>query len=362
MNKHGGYKGDPNRVIDFSVNISPFGPPDSVKQGIMESLEEIERYASIDGEEYRSLLKKAFSLDPVHPGELIIGNGAMELIYLFARSIRPKTVLLIQPTFNEYQRAFELVGTKVEHFILEESGGFSIPKEQLMNKLQNLKPKVLLLCSPNNPTGKRHSRELLNAIAWEMKEWEGLLFVDESFEEFVLDEEKYENKEPNQFPIEMSPLDNLFILRSLTKFYGIPGLRLGYGIGGEALINKLLQYKEPWTVNTFAFKALEKIALEKEYPLQLACWLKEEKAYLENHFEDLKHLGLKIYPSSVNFYLGKITGMPAKLLQEKLLDSGIYIRTCEDFQGLSHEHFRFSVRTRKDNEKLIWELEKLLNC
>lgn len=362
MNKHGGYRGDHNKVIDFSVNISPFGPPESVKQGVIESLEEIERYPSIDGEEYRSLLQKAFSLDKVYPQELIIGNGAMELIYLFARSLRPKTMLLVQPTFNEYQRAFELVGTKVEHFILEETEDFSIPKEKLMKILQDRKPEVLLLCSPNNPTGIRYSTEILSGIARGMKDWQGLLFVDQSFEEFVLEEKKWGHELHNQFSLENYSMDNLFILRSLTKFYGIPGLRLGYGIGGKALIEKLLQYKEPWTVNTFAFKALEKIAVERDYPVKLADWLKEEKAYLENHFQEFKHLGLKVYPSSANFYLGKIAGMPAKLLQEKLLATGIYIRTCEDFHGLGHEHFRFAVRTRKDNAKLIWELGNLLNC
>ncbi|NBG87105.1 pyridoxal phosphate-dependent aminotransferase [Isachenkonia alkalipeptolytica] len=375
MNKHGGYLGNKEQVIDFSVNISPFGPPESVKQGIMESLEAIEKYPSIDGEDYRYLLQKAFSLDKLDPRQLIIGNGAMELIYLFARSLKPKRVLLVQPTFNEYQRAFELAGTKVEYFILEESSGFSIPEDQLMKKLENLKPEALLLCSPNNPTGVYYEKKLLQRIAHVMSTWEGILFVDESFEEFVLDEDLYGNEESTLFSAEDSSGDNtgsetaplyntgimnMFILRSLTKFYGIPGLRLGYGIGHSSLIEKLLEHKEPWTVNTFAFKALEKIVFEKEYPRHLTEWLKEEKNYLEKHFQELRNLGLIIYPSSVNFYLGKIPGISAKLLQEKLLEAGIYIRTCEDFHGLDHEHFRFALRMRKDNEKLIQALEKLL--
>ena len=350
MNKHGGYQGNNEQVIDFSVNISPFGPPESVKQGIRESLEDIEKYPSIDGGDYRYLLQTAFLPDNLDLRQLIIGNGAMELIYLFARSLKPKTVLLLQPTFNEYQRAFELAGSKVEYFILEESSGFTIPENQLIKKLQVLKPEVLLLCSPNNPTGVRYNKKLLQRIGRVMSAWEGILFVDESFEEFVLD----------KAPSGTSGLKNIFILRSLAKFYGIPGLRLGYAIGNRMLIEKLLKHKEPWTVNTFAFKALEKIAIEKEYPHQLAVWLREEKNYLEKHFQVFENAGLKIYPSSVNFYLGKIPGISAKLVQEKLLEAGIYIRTCEDFQGLDDEHFRFAVRMRKDNEKLIEGLEKLL--
>ncbi len=360
MNKHGGYKGDSKKVIDFSVNISPFGPPESVKQGIVESLEEMERYPSIDGEDCCDLLKKGFSLEHVHPQELIIGNGAMELIYLFARSLKPRKVLLVQPTFNEYQRAFELVGTRVEHFILEEREDFAIPKDQLIKKLQGLKPEVLILCSPNNPTGARYGNEMLTGIVREMKEWGGVLFLDESFEEFVLREEKTEEKESNPTLLQQSPMDNVFILRSLTKFYGIPGLRLGYGIGSKDLINKMLQNKEPWTVNTFAFKALEKIAMDRKYPLQLEKWLRDEKAYLKTQFEALENRGLKIHPGSANFHLGKIPGTSAKVLQDKLLEMGIYIRTCEDFRGLDHEHFRFALRTRKDNEKLIRALGKLL--
>ncbi len=350
MNKHGGYQGNKEQVIDFSVNISPFGPPQSVKQGIMESIETIEKYPSIDGGDYRYLLQEAFSLDKLDPRQLIIGNGAMELIYLFARSLKPERVLLIQPTFNEYQRAFELVGTKVEYFILEENSGFTIPEDRLIKKIQNLKPEVLLLCSPNNPTGVRYDKKLLKGIARELSDWGGILFVDESFGEFVLDKDPYGT----------TGINNIFILRSLTKFYGIPGLRLGYGIGHSSLIEKLLEHKEPWTVNTFALKALEKIAAEKEYPRQLADWLREEKTYLEKHFQALENPGLKIYPSYVNFYLGKIQGIPAKLVQEKLLEAGIYLRTCEDFQGLDHEHFRFAVRTGKDNEKLIQGFRKIL--
>ena len=244
MNKHGGYFGEEKKkVIDFSVNINPLGVPEKLISELKESLTELVRYPEIDGESAKKTLAEKLNVEKEC---LILGNGATELIYLFARAVRPEKVLIVQPTFTEYDRAFELNGGTVINFTTDEQKDFSIDTYKLINELDRIKPKVLVICNPNNPTGIFTDREIFTPVLDKLKEIGAYLFIDESFIDFT-DRQPY------------APLIDsyqIFILRSMTKTYAIPGLRLGYGLASKEIITEMIKIKEPWTINSLSLSSV----------------------------------------------------------------------------------------------------------
>lgn len=269
MNKHGGYYGEnQEKVLDFSVNINPIGITEKVKEKLIESINTINRYPEIDGESVKKVLADRLN---VEISQVIIGNGATELIYLFARAFSPNKVVIIQPTFNEYFRAFKLTGSNIYNYKLTYFNDFNLEVNTLLNYLKKTKPDLLILCNPNNPTGRFvRYKDLLPVISY-IKGIGSYLLIDESFIDFT-DEESYVNL-VKEYPI--------FILRSMTKFYSIPGLRIGYDIANSNIIKKLNEYKEPWTINSFALSIVPTILDDEVFYKESKKWLQVEKSYLK---------------------------------------------------------------------------------
>ncbi len=183
MNKHGGYYGkDKDKVIDFSVNINPLGISTRVKDEIIEALDNIDRYPEIDGESSRKVIAEDLGL---REEEVILGNGAIELIYLFANGVKPKRVMVIQPTFNEYERAFKIAGSEIIHFQRDNENKFNLNIKSLISELKKHKPDVLVLCNPNNPTGSFIEIEEFYTVLDSLKDIGAYLFLDESFIDFT---------------------------------------------------------------------------------------------------------------------------------------------------------------------------------
>ncbi len=345
MNKHGGYfGGNADSVIDFSVNVNPLGISPKLVESLKKNLEDIVRYPEIDGETGKNLLSK--TLD-IHINQIILGNGATELIYLFAKAIKPNKVLIVEPTFTEYRRAFEINGSSIYQFVVSRNKDFNMDIDDLLNEIKFIQPDVLVICNPNNPTGGFIEKEKIKAILETLNKMQSFLFIDESFIDFT-------NKDSCKEYISKYPL---FILRSMTKFYAIAGLRLGYGLAHKDLTAKLNIFKEPWTVNSLALQSIPVLLDDKEYKEMTLKWLQEEKDFLFRELTKLNYL--KVFKSSSNFFLCMLTDGDAEKLQNYLLEQGIYIRTCEDFYGLSNSYFRIAVRTHDENLMLINILKKL---
>lgn len=339
LNKHGGYFGDKKeKVMDFSVNINPLGVPPKLMEELAEELPKLISYPEIDGKTAKETLSKHLNIST---DQIILGNGATELIYLFARAIEASRVLTIQPTFTEYVRAFQVAGSNIYHFYAYERESFRIDMTALLVNIEKVEPEVVVLCNPNNPTGVFHSPEELMPLLEFIKNKNIYLFIDESFIDFT-------DKTSLISYIEEYPI---FILRSMTKTYGIPGLRLGYGLGNGDIISKLNSMKEPWTINSLALKAVDILLEDEDYKDRTQKWYEEEKSFLFNGLSSINNI--EVFPSEGNFYLCKLKNTLGKDLKEALLKDGIYIRTCEDFRGLSDKFIRIAVRSREENEKLI---------
>ena len=349
MNIHGGYHGDRKEMTDLSININPFGPPKDLKRGMEEVFSSLGRYPSIDGREYEKGLKERFLIE----GEVILGNGAMELIYLFARAFKGGRALIIQPTFNEYQRAFTLAGVEVSHFYFQEEEDFQLNLKKLERHIEKEAPDLLILCHPNNPTGTMQGDQTLIDLCVLLERRSIPLMLDGSFVDFL---EGGWQRVPK---VVRSYLSRKGMgICSLTKFYGIPGIRLGYAFGAPKLIGDMRKIKEPWTMNRFAFYALEWILKDRSFERETWEWMKREGLWLKEALKKVK--GIRAYPSGANFTLIRILEETEESLQSSLLEKGIYIRSCTDFNGLDHRYYRFALGKRGENEKIIRALQEAL--
>ena len=350
-------------ILDYSSNINPYGIPESLKKRITENLEILERYPDPD---YVELRQKLSNLNKVNLSDIILGNGATEIIFLFMKVINPKKILIVSPTFGEYERAVKATGIsgdienkkiEIEYFELKESDDFKLNIGNLKNELEN-KYDLLIICNPNNPTGKFLKLAQTEEILKECNKYDTKLFIDEAFIEFLADgmKESIINTEENK--------KNLFVTRAFTKFFAIPGLRLGYGMYfDKELEKKISEKKEPWSVNNFAEMAGLTVLDDAEYIEKTLKWIAEEKIYM---YEKLNKIsGMKVYETEVNFITGKIDeklfseGLNVKILREKMLEQGILIRDASNFKFLDERFFRLAIKDRASNERVIEAMKEI---
>jgi threonine-phosphate decarboxylase len=214
--------------------------------------------------------------------------------------------------------------------------------------------KMVFFCNPNNPTSVLTPVEKLTEIVERALEKDILVFLDEDFLEFVDEGEKFSLiGRIKEFP-------NLFVLRSFTKIFGLTGLRVGYGIASEEITSILLNAKIPWNVNCLAQAAAVAALKDKEHLTKTLALVREEKAFLLRGLAQFK--AFKIYPPDANFIFMDIrkSGYTSAQLKEKMLGYGVLIRDCSSFAGLGEYFIRIAVKTRRENERLLESLKKIV--
>ncbi|MFN4197123.1 MAG: pyridoxal phosphate-dependent aminotransferase [Caldimicrobium sp.] len=333
----------PVEIIDLSSSVNPL-LYDYLKDKGLDLYKYLEYYPDPECTELKKLLEKIHSLDWKY---FLIGNGSFELIQAFLQFILPKntTVLLLEPTFIGYRYILsKRKDIKIETFIhLEVKEHLNYIEKFLKN---NTSPKVVLLCNPQNPTGAVYFKsDLISLLLNTSNSSKTYFLVDEAFIDFK--EEESLIKEVKNFP-------NLFVFRSLTKFYGMAGLRLGYIAGNKNILNKLKNFLPTWNVNTLA-QFLAKFLLLDEYFKKniLEYFLKEKETFEEK----LRTLGVKFWPSVANYYLlylRKGEEFYNWLLKEK----GILVRSCYNFTGLDANYIRVSLKRKEENLKFLFALEE----
>ena len=336
-------KNSDQSILDFSSNINPLGIPISVKKTLKKNFDTIQNYPDLDSSELISSLKKYTHLDK---SNLVVGNGAIEIIYNFCFAfLSEKKVLISIPTFQEYETAAKLNNSKISYF---KTLNLSEDMESFI--LQIPKNGCVFICNPNNPTGKLLSKKHLLRIIQRAQKFSSFVFVDECFIELV--------PESNESVISyVKKYDNLFVLRSLTKSFGFPGLRVGYAAASKQIVEILNKIKIPWSVNSLA-QAAAKISVEnKSHLTKSKSVIKKELNYLKNKINKLDDF--KCHDSSTNFILIK-TIHDSTQLQKKLLENKILIRDCKNFRGLNNHYFRIAVKSHKDNLKLVKALENII--
>jgi len=329
------------KFLDFSANINPLGLTSQVKEAIYKNFGSILHYPD---PEAKNITRKIAQYWGIKEENVLVGNGSIELIYLIMSAFKPKTTLIPIPTFSEYERAARCIKSKIYFLRL---------KEKLRFELQGTKinqADILFLCNPNNPTGNLILTDyrIIEKLPCE------LVIVDEAFMDFLPDEKKHTliwKAQKNK---------RIIVLRTFTKFFALAGIRIGYLVAHQSIVNKLWQYKIPWSVNSLAQIAGEILLKDRYYFKAAHLIIEKERNFLSAQLKKIK--GLKVYPSVTNFLLFKIEKdkISANDLTKRLLKEGILVRDCSNFRNLNNKFIRVAVRNRKENQRLIVALREIL--
>ncbi len=349
-NKHGGniyevakkYGLKEEEILDFSSNINPLGISKKALKGLKDNLKHIVRYPDSNSTKLRETIGRYHSINPEN---ILVGNGATALIHHIPRVLRPKRVLMPVPTFSEYESACKASGAKIKYLKLEEADDFRIDEEKLIHCLDNAG--LLFLCNPNNPTGRLLPRKDILRIVDEAQKKDVIVVLDEVFIDYA---------ERESLIKDAARKKNLIVLRAFTKFFAMPGLRLGYLAANNELIKRLKQTIGPWPVNSLAQAAGVISLSDKAYIKNSICYVKKEAEFLLKGLSMID--GLTPFPTTTNFILVKIKnyGLDVPMLYNILAKKGILIRDCSNF-GLGNKFFRIAVRKRRENIRLLNELK-----
>ncbi len=330
----------PEDILDFSASINPLGLSPRTAAAIKNAMLLLDHYPEPGAESIRAELSLSHNLPEEN---ILVGNGSTEFIYLLPQVFRPQKAVIAEPGFSEYRNSLASFGCEVVDFHAREDEGFFPDIKRLCSIIKE-DCDVVYLCNPANPTGVLLSKNDILKIAGECRRCGVMLIVDEAFMDFV--EEESVKKDAIL-------MDNLIVIRSMTKFFSMAGLRLGYIIANKRVIKRLERFKPPWSVNTLSILAGIESLRDSAYIKNTKEWLKEERPFL---FEGLNAVPfLKAYPNRVNYLLVKIVAgnITAKDIQEDLLKSGILIRECSTFIGLDGTFFRVAVKKREENRLFL---------
>ncbi len=345
--KHGGdllsyekyYDGE---LVDFSSNINPLGLPEGLEDILMKNFKDITSYPDIKYRKLKLSISKYLGSEEKH---IVVGNGAVEIIDIFT-SLANRVILMI-PSFSEYE----------ERALVHKKPVISIPyKEDFTIDLSEIdkilkKDDLLILGNPNNPTGLRIEKETLIQIYKIVREKQGILLLDEAFFEFS--PKDYDSVEL----FKEYKYKHLGIIRAATKFFALPGIRLGYGVTSEVLIEEISNAQMPWTVNAFADLAGQYIFHDKDYIKTSKEYIEDQRNYLLGQLSQIKEI--KAYKTHSNYILIKLLKYDEEYIFDALLKQGIVIRKCASFKTFGNNHIRVAIKDRGNNELLIKALRNL---
>lgn len=336
----------PDQVLDFSASINPLGMSSMVRKSLICSLDSLIHYPDTSHEELKQALARFHTLSPAH---FTIANGSTGLIYNLPAMLPGKKALIISPSFSEYVRALNQHHWDAQHFILTPESNFSIDTDKLERALAG-GVDVLFICNPGNPSGVLYPQRVIEKIYSLCLSAGTFLVLDEAFMDFC------EEASAKRMIVHS---DNAIILRSMTKFFGIPGLRLGYAISNATLAGRLGSMGGPWSVNSLALAAGAAALQDVQHNQESLDFIRRERRRL---FESLSRFpSFKVYPSSANYLLVEIKeGMTSCELRDRLLPHRIMIRDCASFMGLTGQFFRIAVRSSTDNNQLLECLGRIL--
>lgn len=345
--------GDQRKIIDFSSNINPLGPSPKVLAAVRRIFWQIPFYPDSVSSDLRTRIADHLNLDTEN---IIVGNGSTELIWLFSDIFIKKgdVAIVPAPTFGEYEITVRKAGGRPKFVELNHSD-FRVRADDFVDRM-GARTKVIFLCNPNNPTGQIIAEEELLRIVEEAEQRGILVLIDEDFMGFVGEDKRF------TLVGSVSANRNVFVLRSFTKIFALTGLRIGYGVGCDEMIELLHRAKPPWNVNCLAQAAAVAALADSEYIGKTQRLIAEERAHMLKGLARIN--GLRVFPTDANFVLidTRNTGLTAAQLKEKLLEHCILVRDCSSFRGLDEHFVRIAIRTREENEKLLKAMKAILGA
>lgn len=337
----------PQDITDFSANINPLGPPDSIQKALALGLQELQYYPDATQHAMKRALGQHLSLAP---GSILVGNGAAELIDMTMRFRRPQRVIVLDPAFGEYRAAARR--NQIPFIGIPLSESFDVPWTQI---LATARPGDLVIWNnPHNPSGTVQSRDKFDDPIHILCQRGVFLMIDESFIDFL--------PHPNEVSALSlaEPRGSLVtIVRSLTKYYAIPGLRVGYAVADRDWIREVEAIRDGWSVNHLAQVATIAGLGDTDFATRTQAWLRQSHAQVEMLWANDPHYVR--YPSQINFFLLRWTHPEISTrLAQALADQGILVRQADDFIGLGPIFWRIAMRTLDENERLYQAVTSML--
>ena len=356
---------EPYEVVDFSANINPLGPSQRGLDALNAQLRYISHYPDATNDDVLNAIADTYGMDK---HQIIVGNGAAELLYAICRLPGYTGAFVPAPGFSEYKEALEASKIPVRDIFYRtreddnEKPYFEVPYLALETFAAELKGQdgriIVFLGNPNNPDGTLLDKDHIRTVASMLKDANSLLVIDESFIDFVGNDPLQDNEHSMRSLV--NEFDNIIVVHSFTKFYAVPGLRIGAAFTNKTLITQLQQYIPSWSVNTLA-QAYTKAALnDVDYIKRTKQELNEERAFMYNALDDIE--GITVYPPSANFILFQVNqkGITANYINEELKKYNMIVRNCDSYVGLTNHWVRISIKDHDTNIKLVDKLTNIL--
>lgn len=341
---HGGdvYQSGANTVIrDFSASINPLGYPEGLAQAVCDSIPESIHYPDRHSARLTAAVAEYYK---VAPQRIIAGNGSAELIDLAVRAAGPRRILLCPPDFGLY-RKFAPEGVEIVEIPRVEAAGFAVDVDKVKVALRG--GDLLILSNPGNPSGHALSREAALGLAEAADRAGALFLLDEAFCDFC----------PERSVLERAGvLPSLAVLRSMTKFFGIPGIRLGFIAASPALLERVEELRQPWSVSTLAEAAGVHCLADGNWGEKSRQYVKRAREKFSAELAALP--GVTPLPSEANYILARFQppAPDADRVYARLREEGTLVRHCASF-GLGNRYIRFAVRTVGENTDIIRHLK-----
>jgi threonine-phosphate decarboxylase len=330
-----------DRILDFSASINPLGPPAVMRRAIRSAIKQIVHYPDPDCRQLRQVLAQRCGVDP---SMILVGNGSTELIHLVPRALGIKSALIVGPTFEEYARALQDAGSTVRYVYARREERFRPPVAEVLRALSTKRPRfdALFVCNPNNPTGQMITRTMMRELAEVIERRQSWLIVDEAFIDYC----------QNQSVVSLlSTHPRIVVLRSLTKFYAMPGLRAGYLLGASKVVDQMKERQPPWSVNSLAQAVSCAVLRDRAYEIKSRAFMVNERSRFMKELRSLP--GVRVYSSVANFVLIELPDWSsAGLVADRLAAEGVLVRDCSTVPGLSACMIRVAIRTVNENRRL----------
>ncbi len=338
---------DPKNIVDMSSNMNPLGPPPDLMEHLNTRLESIFALPEADAGRMKTAAAKWLGISA---NRLLAENGTTQFIYTLPRALKIKQALILAPTYADYADACRMQGVACDYIYTSAAENFTPNITALEQKIAG--NDAVFICNPNNPTGRLvPAADLAPLCRRHPKTW---FIIDESYLPFVLNSDKESLMHTN--------LENVLILSSMSKIFRIPGLRVGFLIGHEKLIQKLSDYSMPWGVNSLAQEAvcylLTQTSATKGFIESTRDFVAAERHRFVEYFRNLPKI--RFFPSETDFLLAELKGLTADMVWTEMARHRILIRNCSNFNGLSDNFIRISLKNREENEKAADLLKQIV--
>ncbi len=344
-----------DHLIDFSASINPLGPSPSVWRAITRARHSLGHYPDPECWDLRRTLASRWRRPP---DQIVVGNGSSELIHALPLALGIRHLLVIGPMFSEYATAMTRSGGRVTMVSADREEGYAPPLDRALRLMRasgrsrqgRRTIDAVVLCNPNSPTGQACDADEVMKVARAAERYRLWMIVDETFVEYC---------EGRSILPRVAALMRVIVLRSLTKFYGLPGLRVGYAISRVEVIQQLRRQQPPWTVNAIAQAAAVAALNDTRHAQRSLSFMMRERARFMTLLATLP--GCVVFPSHANFIFMELpVGWHAREVTARLRRESLLIRDCSAVPGLHSRSIRVAVRTKRENNRLVRALSGLL--